>query len=146
MMLLHGGEPLAPHDLWRAWSLDLGVIVPLAVTAALYGRGIREALQRATRAKGALEKERLAFIAGFGVLALALISPIHSAGTVLFSAHMIQHELLMAIAAPLLVIDEHRRPCESRDPYAAARLLFAELSCSHTLTRWLRSPAFAGTT
>jgi putative membrane protein len=34
----------------------------------------------------------------------ALVSPMHPAGEVLFSAHMLQHELLMLIAAPLLVL------------------------------------------
>jgi cytochrome c oxidase assembly factor CtaG len=44
------------------------------------------------------------FWAGWSVLVLALVSPLHSWGTVLFSAHMVQHELLMLIAAPLLVL------------------------------------------
>jgi putative membrane protein len=38
------------------------------------------------------------------VLAVALMSPLHSIGGALFSAHMTQHELLISIAAPLLVL------------------------------------------
>jgi putative membrane protein len=38
------------------------------------------------------------------MLVLALISPLHPLGEVLFSAHMIQHEILMIVAAPLLVL------------------------------------------
>jgi len=34
----------------------------------------------------------------------ALVSPLHPMGEVLFSAHMAQHELLMLVAAPLLVL------------------------------------------
>ena len=45
-----------------------------------------------------------AFAAGWAVLALALLSPLHALGGVLFSAHMAQHELLMTVAAPLLVL------------------------------------------
>lgn len=28
--LAHTGEPLEPHDLWSAWELDPGVVIPLA--------------------------------------------------------------------------------------------------------------------
>jgi cytochrome c oxidase assembly factor CtaG len=37
-------------------------------------------------------------------LAAALISPLHQLGGVLFAAHMAQHELLMVVSAPLLVL------------------------------------------
>lgn len=38
------------------------------------------------------------------MLVIALVSPLHPLGEALFSAHMVQHELLMVIAAPLLVL------------------------------------------
>ena len=43
---------------------------------------------------------------GLGLLAvfLALVSPIDALGSVLFTGHMIQHLLLMVVAAPLLVV------------------------------------------
>ena len=44
------------------------------------------------------------FAAGWLTLLIALISPLHQLGSVLFAAHMSQHELLMLIAAPLLVL------------------------------------------
>jgi cytochrome c oxidase assembly factor CtaG len=44
------------------------------------------------------------FWAGWLVLALSLLSPLHALGEALFSAHMAQHELLMVVAAPLLVL------------------------------------------
>jgi putative membrane protein len=37
-------------------------------------------------------------------LFVALVSPLHPLGEVLFSAHMTQHEILMLVAAPLLVL------------------------------------------
>ena len=110
MMLLHDGLPLAPHDVWRAWSLEPGVIVPLALTALVYARGAREALTRARRSKVAVTREVILFACGFTILTLALVSPIHSAGSALLSAHMIQHELLMALAAPLLVLGKPAIP------------------------------------
>jgi cytochrome c oxidase assembly factor CtaG len=48
--------------------------------------------------------EAAAFAGGWLGLFVALVSPLHRLGGVLFSAHMAQHELLMAIAAPLLVL------------------------------------------
>ena len=44
------------------------------------------------------------FWCGWMSLALALISPLHPLGEALFSAHMVQHEILMLVAAPLLVL------------------------------------------
>jgi cytochrome c oxidase assembly factor CtaG/cytochrome c2 len=46
----------------------------------------------------------VAFWSGWGTLGVALISPVHALGTVLFAAHMVQHEMLMLVAAPLLVL------------------------------------------
>ncbi|HEX3154371.1 MAG TPA: cytochrome c oxidase assembly protein, partial [Candidatus Angelobacter sp.] len=44
------------------------------------------------------------FATGMVMLALTLLSPLHQLGTQLFSAHMAQHELLMLIAAPFIVL------------------------------------------
>ena len=41
---------------------------------------------------------------GWLALVVALVSPLHPWGNVLFSAHMTQHEILMLVAAPLLVL------------------------------------------
>jgi len=84
--------------------IEPGVTLSLAVTAGLYVRGARETLRRSTRAKGSIKREMIFFVSGFVVLSAALLSPLHELGETLFSAHMIQHELLMAVAAPLLVL------------------------------------------
>jgi cytochrome c oxidase assembly factor CtaG len=104
MILLHAGQVLEPRDLWRAWSFEPGVILPLAVTTGLYVRGITRVLRRTTYARVMVKREMSFFAAGLLVLTIALVSPVHRAGSALFSAHMIQHELLMAAAAPLLVL------------------------------------------
>jgi putative membrane protein len=92
----HSGEPLAPHDLWTAWIFEPGILIGLAVSAWLYFRG--------ARGRGRRTWETACFAGGWLTLSVALVSPIHPMGGVLFSAHMIQHELLMLIAAPLLVL------------------------------------------
>ena len=95
--LAHEGEPLEPHDLWTAWSFEPGVVIPLALAALLYLRGARAS-------RGITPRQQACFWAGWTVLALALVSPLHPLGEVLFSAHMAQHEILMLVAAPLLVL------------------------------------------
>jgi putative membrane protein len=93
----HTGEPLEPHDLWTAWQFAPGVVLPLALSALLYARGAR-------LSRGVAPYQKACFWGGWTVLVLSLVSPLHSLGEVLFSAHMVQHELLMVAAAPLLVI------------------------------------------
>jgi putative membrane protein len=97
LLLAHRGEAVQPHDLWSAWEFDPGVVVPLISSAMLYLVGSRK-----QRTITALQKT--CFWAGWWALAAALISPIHPLGEVLFSAHMVQHEILMLLAAPLLVL------------------------------------------
>jgi len=44
------------------------------------------------------------FAGGWLALFIALVSPVHAWGSVLFSAHMTQHEILMLVSAPLMVL------------------------------------------
>jgi putative membrane protein len=66
--------------------------------------------RRARRGHGITLGEATRFAAGWLVLCAALLSPIDTLGVELFSAHMLQHELLMVAAAPLLVLS---RPLEA---------------------------------
>jgi len=106
--MAHDGEPPAPHDLAGAWPLEPGVVVPLLAALVLYLLGVRRLRQRA--GSGAFQGRVPLFVAGWVVLALALASPLHPLGSALFSAHMLQHELVMAVAAPLLVLGQPVAP------------------------------------
>jgi putative membrane protein len=97
VLLAHVGQTLAPHDLWKSWSLNPGIVLPLIWGGVLYGAGLRSAPRR-------YHGRSAAFAAGCLVLALALLSPLHALSEVLFSAHMAQHTLLIAVAAPLIVL------------------------------------------
>ena len=97
-------HPLAPHDLWSAWSLEPAVVIGLLLTGVLYVRGLGQLWQSAGAGRGIRRWEAGAFAAGWIVLGVALVSPLHRLGEALFSAHMAQHELLMVAAAPLLVL------------------------------------------
>jgi cytochrome c oxidase assembly factor CtaG len=98
VFLFHEGQPHNWHDLIRAWSFEPLVVISLSITALLFIIGLRRQ-RRAIRTW-----EVPCFALGWLALFVALISPLHAWGQVLFSAHMTQHEILMLVAAPLLVL------------------------------------------
>jgi cytochrome c oxidase assembly factor CtaG len=102
--LAHGGRPMEPHDLWTAWSPEPAILIALFLSAWLYSRGIERIWRRSGAGRGIRRWEAACFAAGWLTLLIAMVSPVHRMGEVLFSAHMVQHELLMAVAAPLLVL------------------------------------------
>jgi cytochrome c oxidase assembly factor CtaG len=81
----------------RWWSWEPFVILPLAITGAMYVIGV-------VRMKGIRKWQIASFAAGWIALVIALVSPLDALGGILFSAHMAQHEMLMIVAAPLLVM------------------------------------------
>jgi putative membrane protein len=101
----HGGAlPIGPDDLWHHWTLDPWIWAPLLLTHWLYGRGVLLLWRRAGWGRGISLAHVSAFISGELVLAVALISPLDPLGETLFSAHMAQHTLLVAVAPPFLLL------------------------------------------
>lgn len=88
---------LDPSTLWTAWEFEPGVVIPLAVSGLLFALGAR-------KSRGVHAWQMTCFWTGWTLLALALVSPLHPLGAELFSAHMVQHEVLMLLSPPLLVI------------------------------------------
>lgn len=111
----------AVHDAWSAWVLDPFVLVPLALAAWLYWRGVRSSWRRAGAGRGVKRWEALCFAGGMGGLALALVWPLDALGERLFSAHMAQHLVLMNLAAPLLVLGAPLQAMIRALPLAARR-------------------------
>jgi putative membrane protein len=99
----HDGRPHEFGDLAYTWGLDPLVVAGLALSGWLYVRGVRR-LWRAGAGRGIRRWEAYCYAGGWLALFVALVSPLHPLGEVLFSAHMTQHELLMLVAAPLLVL------------------------------------------
>ena len=99
----HAGQALEPHDLWSAWSFEPLVVITLITAGVLYSVGLRRLWSRGAGV-GIRRWEAAAFAGGWLMTVIALVSPLHALGGVLFSAHMTQHELLISICAPLLVI------------------------------------------
>jgi putative membrane protein len=92
------------HELARDWPFEPLVVIPLALSAWLYGRGVRRLWREAGCGRGVRRWEAASFAGGWLALAVSLASPLHPWGNALFAAHMTQHELLMLVAAPLLVL------------------------------------------
>lgn len=95
---------IAPGQVWSAWTPEPVVVATLLVVAVLYARGLTRLWSAAERGAGVRRWEAGAFATGWMVLAISLMSPLHSLGSALFSAHMTQHELLISVAAPLLIL------------------------------------------
>jgi len=87
-------------DLPWNWEIWLLVCLGLAVFGYAYGLHRLNAHAR-SRIFGVLRMT--SFAAGIITLFVALISPLDALDDQLFSAHMVQHLLLMMVAAPLLV-------------------------------------------
>lgn len=85
------------------WTLDAWVTGPLLVSLAWFGIGYVRLRHRSTAGAAHAGSARW-FLCGWLVLALALVTPLHEAGERSFAAHMLEHELLMLVAAPLLVL------------------------------------------
>lgn len=102
--LAHEGKPHTPRDLLTTWGLEPAVLISLALAAWFYVRGARRLWRESSAGLGIRKWETACYGGGWFALFVALVSPLHPIGSVLFSAHMTQHEVLMLIAAPLLVL------------------------------------------
>jgi len=104
--LAHGDEvPPAPElaTLVTGWSFEPLVALPLLLTALAYLWLVRR-VDRAHAATPVPVSRSACFLGGLGAIAIALESPIAAYDTTLFSVHMVQHVILMFVAAPLLVL------------------------------------------
>ncbi len=97
-VLAHAGEALAPHDLWGAWSLHPVPLLALFAAGWTYRRGA------SGRRRSSYSRPAWCFAAALAVTAVALVSPLDALSGVLASAHMVQHVLLVLVAAPLLAL------------------------------------------
>lgn len=100
MAMAHG---LEAHEGAPGWTFDAWVVGPLLVTLVWYALGYMQLMRRAA-ATSAHRTSALRFLVGWTVVAAALVTPLHEAGERSFAAHMLEHELLMLAAAPLLVL------------------------------------------
>lgn len=115
------GPAPVPGDLWTRWNLD-----PVLLFGFLLA-GLGFLLLRRGEA---LRAGALPFWAALGVLAVAFVSPLCALTVALFSARVVHHVLLVALAAPLLAMAMTGR---ARVPGSVLTPLFF----LHTIVFWL---------
>ncbi len=125
------------HHAPPGWTLDPWIVGPLLLAAWLFARGWRRLHARSGQGSGALRRRGLLYAIGLAVLAAALVSPLHEAGERSFAAHMFEHELLMLVGAPLLVLAEPLAVVLWAFPPAGRRALAAAVAMVAAPWRWL---------
>lgn len=104
--MAHGAVPPdrpSPESILLAWRLEPLVAGGLLV-AALGWLWIVRRVARLHPGNGVPIWRSVAFFAGLAATAVALMSGIERYDSTLFSMHMVQHLLLMLVAAPLLLL------------------------------------------
>ncbi len=140
-VLAHGDEThsLNAPQAFSPW--DMAVLAGLLVVAALYVRGASRLRDRARQAPPVFHAHRApweptAFAVGWSALVLSILPPLDSLSLQYFSVHMIQHELMMLVGAPLLILGRPLQRCLAGLP--------ARVRCrvAHTLQRPAMSRAW----
>jgi putative copper resistance protein D len=121
----HGPVPTEPptaSSLFLGWTFEPLPTLPLVVAIGWWLWAVRRV--NATHPTNPVPRRRTAaFLAGMTALGFALLSGIARYDTTLFSVHMVQHVLLMLVAAPLIAL-------------AAPITLVLRVSSSETRRRW----------
>lgn len=96
ILFAHSGPPLEEraagprgwHELSEAWAFEPFVVIPLLLTLWVYARGVRRLWREAGYGRGVRKWEASCFACGWAALVVALVSPLHPWGNVLFSVQM----------------------------------------------------------
>ncbi len=124
---IYCGPPPLPEAIWASWNFDPALLAGLAIAIAVLRRSP-------------------AGLAAVLVLAITFVSPLCALSSALFSARVVHHVLLVAVAAPLLAIAvPARRPGSAAIPFAVSTaVLWAwhvpqayDLALSNVLVYWV---------
>ncbi len=144
--LAHGATPIDPptiSSLILGWHLEPAVAVPLALAALGWLTLVRR-VRRLHPEHPVAAARSLAFFGGLVAIAVALMSGIETYDTTLFSVHMVQHLLLVLVAAPLLALAAPiTQLLRAASPRVRNRVLLPVLhssvvsAISHPVVAWL---------
>ena len=104
-LIVGSGSALQAHEggtyVPRLSSWDAAALAALLLSGALYAVGSRRLSRRGAHVR---RLEPMCFWSGWAVMILALAPPMDAAAALTFSMHMAQHELLMLVGAPLMIV------------------------------------------
>jgi len=126
-----------PDHWWHVWRFEPWLLAGIGIAIWTYVRGVR-ALDR--RRPGIVPRWRRALFGGaIATLVIALVSPLDGVADALFSVHMVQHLLLILVAAPLFVAGAPFLPFSFALPTRARRALgrWYARTPAHRVGRWL---------
>lgn len=102
------------------WTIEPAIVASLVLAAVLYWLGVRYS-RRAGLARRLTWWRAACFAAGLLVIFFALDGPMDAAADTWLTAHMVQHELLVMVAAPLLLFGAPLWPMWRAVPLGARR-------------------------
>jgi len=142
----HGPIPPDPPDaatLAFGWRFEPLVAVPLLVAALAWLLLVRR-IDRAHPDRPVPLVRSVAFLGGLFAIAVALMSGIERYDTTLFSIHMVQHLLLLLVAAPLIALSAPiTQLLRGATPWARTRWILPILHSTpmtvltHPIVAWL---------
>jgi putative membrane protein len=97
------GHDAHAHHTMGGWNTTLRLWMGLALAAMIYGGGLYRLWKKAGVGKGVARWQACCYAGGWLTVFVALVSPLDSISGELFAVHMVQHLLLILVAAPLLV-------------------------------------------
>jgi putative membrane protein len=131
LALLHGEEV---HVSWTEWRAHSSIVIGCSVLLGAYLWGIGPARRKYGLGEPASRWQIASFVSAVTILFLSLTGPIHDLSDYyLFSAHMVQHMLIMMVVPPLALLG---LPAWLIRPIIRTRAMSA-------LTRFLVSPITA---
>lgn len=102
LALLHGEEV---HFSWSSWDAHWSIVLGCAALLAVYFWGIGPAREKYGLGEPATRWQITSYVAAVVILFVSLTGPIHDLSDYfLFSAHMVQHMLLMMVVPPLMLL------------------------------------------
>lgn len=131
--------PVTPSELWSAWSFDPLTAAAIAIAIVGYMSGTRRLPGRQRP-----NLHTAAFAGAIGVMVVVVMSPLDALSETLFTAHMVQHLVLILMVPPLLFGGRTARTLLMGLPGGLRRRVGRTLRSGHRAAGGMLHPAVVG--
>lgn len=100
----HTPNNSSQHLNWSLWNIHYHILLVLIALATIYFLGQKRMETWDRKNKFRLKNKAIYYYSGLLLLFIALLSPIDTMSDVLAWAHMLQHTLILMVAAPLMAL------------------------------------------